>query len=418
MGQGAQWSPRETVARVSPGFAKVTATAGEASEWKSDVVEAEIPHHGAKEIVLTLRGRAGVTGQIRFAPGWDPARGVRIGIRRAGSSADTEPRDAHGPDSLFPHQNNDYRFAYFDVAPGKWLLSVRMGNARTATVEVPVEITSSLVRCDIEVPPPDRSKFIEVIVLGPDGSPAGEATFQVERRSSRGTSSRSATGFRRPEGSWWVEWNPEDEGPADSEYSVTVRTTELGEAVAPFKPGPAATAQVRFQVPAVVTATVSGYAGSGLEGMLSVALEPVRDPEDRRSMSRSGMGVSSTGTAKFQPTAPGDYELLLLLNEGRGGARAIARTKATLPAGEEVALQVAIPELFTLTVDFGESGAKSRIECRPADQPRGEFGTTVQATADAAGKAVLPRLTRGTWILRKGRDERRVDVNSDTTLRW
>jgi hypothetical protein len=131
---------------------------------------------------------------------------------------------------------------------------------------------------------------------------------------------------------------------------------ELGEKTVPYDPATTARLTVDFEAPAHVVARIAGYAGSGLEERLEIALREA----DRSWHTVGARPPDAEGTLRLGPFAPGDYVADLRLRRLDGCTATVAGVPVTLVSGEqEVAL--AIPKLHRLTVVFPETSEVASV---------------------------------------------------------
>ncbi len=368
------------------------------------------------KLTLRLRPRPGIHGTVTFADEV-PSRGVTVALSPVHGSAEPDPSILSRPfRSVRLHGHDGYDYAMADVGPGTYLIGVLID--REPVVTDTVVVTDGPVERNLVVPAPDPSEVVYVRVLGPDGKPLEQVTLSTAYRSGRRSRSGGGQSVRMPDGRWRVrrqQDEDDEETDGDGHHYLSARSRSLGLTEVEYVPGKDREITIRFEVPGTLEVTISGYAGSGYEGIVRVLLQ--HPAEGRRT---SGVGadvkMGNDGKTIIGPVVPGAYEIVLTAQQGDRGTSEVARYPVVVAAGENQKT-IGMPRLYTLTVIAEGKYAKKRFGLNSK-----ESSLRVWGKRPKDGKLVFRALPAGTYSVQLENDMSggmmTVRVPGQTTVRF
>jgi len=362
----ALWTPTDRELPLLAGRWEVRATLGSpgggpeweqllASGWSAvTIAEAVAP----SPLRLALTGARGIRGSVQLSEGW--GTDALVHLVRAPGGADLDLKELFGEvheRRSEPVDGDGYLF--MDVEPGTWVVGLSRTWRGAVVAHAVVEVADTMVVHDFVAPPLDASLLLLARVLAADGEPVDDVAFALEVERGNGSSSGGVDAQRRPDGAWSVPLDSFDmvdlsrEWKEDVVVTLTVSSDEFGSRSIELEPG-ARQVEVRFLPPARLLATIVGYAGSGREGKLDLALDrSIGDGEFEDDFGGSG-GIAVDGTRTFEALEPGVWRLrLTLASEEWWDRRTLAVVEVALASGDNAAT-VAIPALFDVAVDVGD----------------------------------------------------------------
>lgn len=411
------WSPSAPRLKLSAGTHELAATAGNDGELRSDpervTVRAGEP---APAVALRLKKRPGIAGTVVFPEDetLESSHAQVRALRFAGAVPAVEQLEQEGKRAWAPPGG---RYAFPDLAPGTYLVGAGREDAKLTVTQV-VEVADALVNVDLTLPPIDPSEALHVIVLRPTGEPLEDVSFEATFTSSQGSASSArmasaASAVRRADGGFWVFADESMAkkrlgGGKDIKLTLDVISDEFGRKAVPVPAGESGPLVVRFSGAATLEVTIAGYAGSGLEDVISLSLVPVDGESDALGERSRRASVSfgsdpptpdAEGRQTFGPVEEGPYEVVVEVKVG-GDAwdRAVAeRVPVNLRAGAN-AITVGVPAVYPLTVELGKQASLTvaPTKARDGHRPRPWW---VHRTSDASGKVVFERLPAGSYTL-------------------
>ncbi len=397
------WTPGAGELRLKPGTCELRATLGEpllGPAWPQLMTSLPVELRvvagvAADRVRLSLRASPGIRGRVTFPPGTQRLQGlVKISPAPASGEPDLAAlaqRNANGDVQWL--QRDEYLFQ--DRAPGRYVVGVSRGWNERILVHAVVDVGDSMVVCDLAVPPADPASSLVVKVLDPDGALVDAADFQwTIERAERGSWSGSGEAELKPNGNWWVAFSTLNEidlakpWPDDITVSLAVSTTRFGRKSVVVAKGTRAL-QVRFSAPATLHATIDGFAGSGYEGRLFLALSSAA--EGARASFGNVQAVGADGSQKFGPVESGRYRLTLKVQGKQSWEqRDVANTDVDLAPGENHA-SIALPRLCDVVIEA--PGSSGSIGLQGGAQ--GEF---FYEALDAEGRATFHSLPPGDYV--------------------
>jgi len=287
------WKPARSEIVLTPGRWTLMAEAGRHKEFRSDPVEFEIVDgRPAPEVVLRCRARRGIRGKV-VMPELERRAWRKIAAVRIAPGAKADPSRLRKPDRTADHFANREEYVLLDLEPGTWLVGLLMDVTRVV-VHKTVEVGDGLATADLVVTPPDPSEYVDLTVLGPGGEPLERVEFRSRYVVETGRSSGPTRAQKVGPGRWRVWHHAKPDGYAEGgRYGIRASTRELGEKWVWYSKEPALRLTIRFDRPALLTATVQGYVGSGLEGALALRLAPAGEhvPSSPGNSKMSAEGV-------------------------------------------------------------------------------------------------------------------------------
>ncbi len=415
---GTGWNSATKTVWYQPGNYRVWATGGAAQEWRSDTVSLELVAGEVADVELPLRAQPGIGGVVRISPQeWPGMTWAQMyAVRVNGSDIPSfEQIQSDGIQTTTgPHTG--WRYSFTGLTPGRHAVALVPSGSQEPLGTWTVDVGASFTARDFDLGPPDRSRFVEVIVLDPEGAPCKPPLqFTLETRWPSGSRSGGALTLARPNGTHWLLL-PASSVPADATHTVTAQHGEFGAKGAEFKPGPNAAVEIRFEWPAYAEITVDGWDTHPDRGAFTFELRPVASVRARSPYRSSGGAPDGAGRLRCGPVAPGEYEVSVRVKSGHM-TRGLADTPVTLSAGS-TPVRVALPPLHSLAIDGGSGRAGRRFNVQ-AGTDRRRFDHIGSYTADANGAVTITRLTAGEYTIQVDgeRESKTVTIPETTTLK-
>jgi len=407
---GRGWRPDDSEIELAPGTWTISAKAGKHREfWSEEVritIEAGRP---GPTIELPCRAVRGIRGRVIF-PEVNKDHFKVAALRLApGTTADPDRlTKADRSENLWGGRD---LYTLLDLPAGRWLVGVVLDHRRVVAHGT-VEVAEGLSVLDLAVPAPDPSEYVEVTVLGPEGEPVEKAHFSTEYETGNAHSGGGGRAREIGKGRWRVYHHVKPSSYDDGgRYGVEVKVTEYGSRRVWYDRKTTRKLTVRFDAPATFVATISGYVGCGLEGQLSLSLQPLS--KDRGDS--PGGRLSAEGEQRFGPTPPGAYELTLLLKRSEHNLVPVSRIRVDLKAGEN-RHTVLPPKLHRLTVLTEGLPEDIRLSLRPRDRSGGWWGTDRKLPEN--GRIVFDRLPAGDYVIEAGMQMMFVSVPGKAMVRF
>ena len=414
-GRGSEeWYPHDPVIRLKPGTYTLTAVAGHSQEFSSEEEEIAIDTDvEPPRLAFVLKTRAGIRGNLVFPAGEEPEQGQVYLLR---SSADAPPEVEQlvkAGESRRVYRRSNFEYFFKDLPPGTFLLGAGRTQGQILTEEVVQVAERELVTSNLTIPPLDSRDYVVLWAYGPSGEVLRDVQVSFGSRSRpRWSGQRSV--IRRSDGSFWLVLEAKDAAERDGEYYVSVHSQRYGRKQENFSPSGSVEVSVRFEAPAFLQVTVSGYEGSGYEGRLRLSVRAIRDGG---SSSRGNLDFQ--GRQSFGPLERGDYEVLLSLKTERYRYHTVGRVPVTLRAGQNES-SVAVPPLYSLVVEVGDLKPGTRIQIRASESGTG-WGGSYQ-TLDETGQMAFEWLPAGEYKIStlggSSRGEMKVSVPAQMLVRF
>ena len=391
------WKPDDRTLVLPVGSYTFTAFAGDQSEYLAEEQSVTLePGESGRTLDFTLKGRPGIHGNLTFADGEAPENAIVRLARPSGSEAGDRKRIMEG-DSDWAHRQNGHAYSFQDVKPGEWLVGVTLqhGSSRILALER-VSVTNELVKLDLEIPALDKSDYLVLWVHGPDGKAINDGvSVSCEVKSATGSSSNGIEEIKRSDGSLWCTLgeNVEEAGP-DAEITLNVSTQKFGTRSKKIERDQSEVT-IEFVEPAFLDVTINGYAGSGHEGLLKLALSK-SDSRHHWGTSPRDNSIDENGAQTLGPREPGDYKLLLQIERKRHQSKTLSSTDVSLTSGKN-SIEIDIPQLHTLTVRTPGLTKGSRVMIRSASGER-SFNSN-DSRVDENERIVFEELAPGEYVL-------------------
>jgi hypothetical protein len=395
------WTPQHPAVPVRPGPNRVTASLQGPPEMRSPK-ETVVVEDGIEPPLVTLRleGRTGIRGRVVFPEEEEPERAVVYLLRllaAASGDADSLRRDGA---KIWVRRGWNFAFEQKDIPAGTYLLAAAWDDSLPIAVTETVEVEAAIVERMLEFPPLDPNDFVLLRVLDPKGRLLRDVQIRTGFRGPKGSSSGNATTIAKEDGTFLVMHHPpREEGVVEGVQWIQARSPLYGEEVAEYVRGRVGEVTIAFEEPALLHASVAGYAGSGHEGSLRLQLR-------KRSSGGPGgwspfyegdrRGLDEDGRQTFGPMQPGPYELVLGIRDEGNRYRPIEVAPTNLAPGEN-RVTVSVPPLYRLTVLVEESRPGSQIQIEPRSYGRGGWNARERVGAD--GRATFQRLLAGDYRL-------------------
>ena len=431
-----QWLPDSPVLRLRSGSVSLSARVTiDGEEYASDKQEVVIAAGVAPPpMTFNLRGRTGIKGVVELQEN-EVVASLLVYVASGGVDSAFDPRRMpRGNKRDWLNRSRGFEFSFPDLAPGTYGLYVAFSDEGPVVAADAVEVVDRMVVHNVKVPPLDPSEYVVVWVYGPDGTLLRDVSIASGRRSGSSSSSGGSPVLKRKDGAFLVlhyrrSESSGDEDGDDVRYSVCVRSSVYGAKNVEYRRGKNSELTVRFVEPATLDVTVTGYAGSNLEGWLFVdVLEKSDDSSVARMRAirdpRAG-GLDAEGRQTFGPLEPGSYDVSLRVksDDAFSDSRRVASVPVTLQAGKN-AVQVAVPELHTLTVVFDDPPASGRVNLLAVGERRSAGLLRLPRRIDKDGKVEFTFLTAGEYRVTvqgggaDGMGEMRVSVPADREVRF
>jgi hypothetical protein len=447
----ADWSPADPGIEVEPGTYEFTARAVPSGEsppmgrwshgsflfasarsgnaeddslYRSDPQTVTIGSGESQALAFRLEGRPGILVKVVYGSSEHP-RTVRIAALRIDGGASADPSRLLGEGRVKARWlDGTAEGAIAGLDPGTYLVGATFRGGQigpTATVAV----GAGLVTQELRVPDAGPRDWVTVWVRAPDGTPIRDATIECGCRGSEGNGEQKLDIKAEADGSYRVEhyekdapsfsssWSfgGNDLGPGARAYFVRATSERYGTEEATYDPVKDLEVIVQLIAPAILRATIPGYAASPDRGRAILTLEAKDEGGGGRGSDQDAQ-IDAAGTAKFPPVKPGRYEVVLRLarSEGRNELQSarwngaeVARIPLTLAPGE-TSVTVPLQTLADLTVTFeGDAPDLKRVGAdgvpRHLRGNRGEGGEHESVFKDlAAGRYLLADRAGEMWV--------------------
>jgi hypothetical protein len=413
-GTSEYWRPAWGEIRCAPGNWSMYAIAGEDQRYRSDSQDVILKMDVAPApLVFHLKERPGIKGRLL---GVDPDALERVGVyalRYVGEPPDDSGVIRNGARAN-AYPNADYDFWIMDLEEGSYVLGAKWGHpspddpgklAARALVEL-----KGPVRQDLNVAP-DDARAITVWVLAPDGTPQPDVYLSITTfQDSHSSNTNTLQGVKRGDGSIRASIPALPRRDGREKDLLVARSERFGTTRGEVDLDRDTTATLRFAEPATLSVTVPNYAGSRLQGLVSLTL--VQDAGTGKSMQHNPAGrLSAEGVQTFSAMQPGTYLIVL------SAPLQVARVPVTLVPGRNTA-NVSLPPLFRVTVIAGEEHRGGHIAARTDD---GSFGQSRVVADD--GQTIFEAFPAGNYVFSlrssKGAGKTKpVTIASDAVVRF
>jgi hypothetical protein len=409
-----EWRPNKTELRLAAGSYSMTATAGDHQEYRSEAQNVVLKEDAAPpQLSFRLTARTSIHGRVQVPKGY-AVDGVSIfSLRYAGSAVPDENALKQGQNT-WANNWNGYEFDIHDIAPGTWLLGV--GTWESIFTTKSVEVTAgTITEVVLEITDAGASGLV-VKVFAPDGAPVADASVRVYGANQQWDSPEGFTVRPKKDGAWVVV--PKKEQTSDGkEWFVEVHSERYGDKVVAMPVPAAGEMRIDLAEPSSLEVTITGYAGSGLEGRLGVDVKSLSGKESQRRYyySREDNQIGPDGRITIKPLQPGKYRVELQYKQQRWNNAALERTDVDIVAGAN-SVSVSVPAVYTLTVICGADSADSWLNMQAVG---GGEERQNHARVGADGNATIEGVVAGTYRLslyaQKSRRQKTMKVTVPTT---
>jgi hypothetical protein len=314
-------------------------------------------------IDFVLRTRLGITGRVLVNPREEsPSVGLHL-VRWDKSEPPQEKLVIASAAHADAQRSAGYRFAFDDLRPGPyWLGATRFPDRME--LETRVELGSSPVELELNLPEIDPRECIQVHVLGPRGEPLSDVEISERCQDATSSSGAGARSVRLASGTFAVlpdlKRSPCDA--RDARHTISVRSMLYGERTVEFSPGSPQILEVRFDDLAWLTVRLEGAAKDSLQNLIILSL----NPRGEGLSTNVGATRAADDSYEFPPVAAGAYELEVGLRadvnwHGGGGGMGLLAHAVQLDPGPTVR-SIRLPNLHTLTVLVPGASESVRIE--------------------------------------------------------
>jgi|GEM_PF-6831034 len=370
-------------------------------------------------VTLELAARIGIRGRTL---GLDDDRGG-FGVKLL-PLADGEDLDEEALAATDPRAWRADRFAFYDLAPGRYALGVGPHWGELVASQA-VEVMSGVVEVELVADAAADADLVTVRAFDPDG----RRVFldRLEYRIEYENGSRSG-GMRLVRREFEASTYAFDPGVMDDErvietLQLTARDEVYGAKVFDLAPDQR-DLLVQFDPPVSILVEVAGLAGSGLAGRLRTSVTRMEDQGDGpvvvggywNGMNNARL-VPGSGEVRHGGLAPGRYRVALTVGQ-QWDQREVATREVDATAGE-VRVRFDAPVLHTLRVVAAGLGEDARLYLSPIEGEddalvrmgrRGFGGGGYSAEVDARGQAVFDDLVAGEYRLSSNRARNTLDV--------
>ncbi len=396
-GASKPWSPANPVLSFRPGTRRLIVKAGEDDLYRSGSFDVELSVDVEPEpVTVRLSGGRAIRGRVLLPEGLEPPS-VRVWLLRFLPGHETGVErlvDEGGNGQVFARDG--YRFVFRHLKAGTYLLGAAWERKEVVATSV-VQVGEGFTEAEIRMPPLDPRGFVAVKVFGPDGEALDDVRVSTEYRDGSRVPVRSGKSIRKEDGARLAP-HAEPRGGDDSRdgrHVVKVVSRAHGRKEVAYRPGIDREVTVRFEAPAVLKASVAGYAGSGYAGKLDLDLE-ARDGVP--APGRSPSALTPEGTKTFGPLAPGGYDLVLSIehrsSSGRRRAHPVKRVPVDLASGRRE-ISVSIPPLHSVTLVVKDPPDRAWFHLEWMNGEGG--GWKIYRDLEAGGKVTFTDLPAGTY---------------------
>jgi len=393
------WFPEYRKIELAPGTHAIYATAGENEEYKSSNLTVEITLGVTPAPVhFELKARPGICGKVAMPSGENNSSANIYTLKLESSEKPDDEKLRSSGKSTWVHSHRP-KYAFLDLQPGTWAVGLTFDQRTFVMIET-VTVKDSVVELDLEPPEPRREDYILVRVLGPGGKALANVQFSAGYKAERRSGSGGTRVARMPDGAWRV-WHravpKKEEGPVTFELTATV--PQFGSKKVTYDRTPSSELTIEFEEAGTLEVTIAGYAGSGQEGKITLAVQSAQTGQRSRYQwfGRNGSQVDAEGKQIFTGLAPGSYEIVISLGRGRSQYSAAASIPIIVKSGRNSEM-VNIPVLHTLTVLAPGAEEGARLSLRASGESSGRrFSSSATVTS---GKAVFENVPAGEYELR------------------
>lgn len=387
------------------------------AEYASQEVSIDVTgYEETSTVVLQLVARVGIRGTTAGPAQTAANFGVKIAPLLDGEEPDFEALKQIEPGSWFAQ-----RFAFFDLAPGRYVVAVGPHWGDVAAHEV-VDVSVGITEVELQLEADDPTNEFTVRALGPNGDPVYLENLQYALRYEKGSRSGTMRLVRRDFDAAVYTFDSSDviEDKIVESLTFTARDAIYGNKEVEIGPDER-DLFVQYDAPVSIVTEVRGMAGAGLSGRLRVGVSRLDDDDDGRGNSNywaamnDSRDVPGSGLVRHDALAPGRYSVVLYIGS-RWDSREAERTEVTVMEGEGSVLFDA-PVLYEVNVTTAGLSEDSVLYLAAADDEdnrsarmRGWNGGGYQAQVDERGYARFRDVLAGRYRLSSNRSQNSIEI--------
>ena len=404
-----RWAPERSELRLGAGSYSMSATAGDHEEWRSEAQNVVLKEGATpSQITFRLNARTGIHGRIVVPKGYAIDSVSVFALRYAGTAVPEESALRNGQNN-WASAWNGYEFNFFDLAAGNYLIGA--GTWETIFSSKSVEVAAgAITEMTLEITDSGATGLV-VKVVAPDGAPVADAQVRVFAAGAQWDSPEGFSVRPKKDGAWVVV--PKKDAPSDlKDWFVQAYSERYGEKAVAMPSGAAGELKIDMLEPASLDVTITGYAGTNLEGRLRVEAKPLSTKESQKRVyySRGDHPVGPDGKVTLKPLQPGRYRVDILYSQERWAGSSLDHQDVEIAPGAN-AVTIAAPAVYSLSVVVaGEADAQLNMQMIGGS---GEERWS-RAKVGPDGTATFEGLIAGTYRLMlyggKGRRQRSMKV--------
>lgn len=424
---GSNWSAAQPRMMLDPGTWRLTATAGDDGRFASKPVDVTVNGGGAAApapVVLQLEALRGIVVRLHRPEGFGSSAPKFWCVAADGADPTDDDirageRDRHEWDLDEPRWDSSDRLVRMGLAPGRYVVAASVLGGPLGRKYVQVD--EGVVECDLDVPAPDASMFLDARVTGPDGAAVPRATFEWRFKAPKESGSYSAKAVARGDGRYLVRvvqpgespqsWSRTGKpDPSERTWTLAVTVDSLGTRLVSANPQTDRSATVRFDAPGTLAVRVEGIAAadrSNFELLLGLKGEGRSTSVDVRD-----------GAARFEQLSPGTYRLSLRAKSQVGDhddrSYAVEEREVQIASGDS-ACALTAPALTRVVVEGGKDCPDAFAHVTAS----GKSNEWEMVTLDGTGRADLGRMPPGEYTLSiRDKPEKTFRVPETTVVRY
>lgn len=362
------WSPTEPVLRIPVGYWPLTMVHGpfelsgrikkDTAGYASQTRFVQIAEEAMEEpLVFQLEHNYGVRGRVSLDENRDTF--WRGGVYLLALAPDA----AVNPASLKElgrrvGANPTTEFVFTDLKPGRYALGIARSHDGPIETHAVVEVTHGFATHDLKLPPLGPEKFLAVRVRGPDGASLEGATFALEHKKSRGSSSARLNPIRRESEVTYLQipvnlrGSYYSEAVVPDEFILCVEHENFGATFTKLVGGQREL-EVNFAAPAFLNVSLAGFEESRFKDRLTLKTAMIGAEGNLNYLRLQGAwGYEAVAQSALGAHAPSAYRLQLWLapeKKSRRASKLLGEAEVKLEPGPNE-IEFVLPELCDLAV--------------------------------------------------------------------
>lgn len=388
------WSPTEPVVRIPVGYWPLTMVHGpfelsgrikkDTADYASETRFVQIAEEAIVEpLVFQLEHNYGVRGRVSLDENRDTFWRGSVFLLALAPDAAVNPALLKELGKRV-NANPTTEFAFTDLKPGRYALAVARSHDGPIEAHAVVEVTHGFATYDLELPPLPPENFLAVRVRGPDGASLEGATFALEHKKSRGSSSARLNPIRRESEVTYLQipvnlrGSYYSEAVVPDEFILCVEHENFGATFTELVGGQREL-EVNFAEAAFLNVSLAGFEASQFKDRLTFKTAMIGAEGNLNYLRLQGAwGYEALSQSALGAHAPGAYRLQLWLEpekKSRRGSKLLGDIELKLKPGAND-IEFVLPELCDLAV-------------RVSSELRGSL--ELKRVGVGPGKKVLPR---------------------------